>query len=320
MNVVLGPAAPAVSGSSPAPSALGESALSAEQPFPGLRPFAFADRDYFFGRDSQIFALYRLVEHGRFIAVIGSSGSGKSSLVLAGLCRLLAEESEDPGGPQWVYLDMRPGASPLARLAKALARLAHADSADEAARRRDRIEYRLRQSGFSLEDALEEAGGLGGRSLLLVVDQFEELFRFGLAGLGHRRAGVEEARQRDEATQFVQILLDADRRRIDHVRVLITMRSDFIGDCAYFHGLSEAVSATQYLVPNLTRGQLEEAIRKPIEKAGGTIEPELVERLLNDCGDELDQLPVLQHCLMRLWDRAGAERRRRRATSHPPDL
>ncbi|MBV8797494.1 MAG: hypothetical protein JO136_21360, partial [Hyphomicrobiales bacterium] len=119
--------------------------------------------------------------------------------------------------------------------------------------------------------------------------------------------GVEEARRRDEATQFVQILLDADRRRIENVRVLITMRSDFIGDCANFHGLPEAVSATQYLVPNLTRTQLEEAIRKPIEKAGGTIEPELVERLLNDCGDELDQLPVLQHCLMRLWDRARAE-------------
>ena len=307
MNLLLETEGPTVSGPSPARGAVGEFPLSAEHPFPGLRPFVFADRNYFFGRDSQIYALYRLVEHGRFIAVIGSSGSGKSSLVLAGLCRLLDEESEDPGGPQWVYLDMRPGASPLARLAKALARLADGDSADQSARRRDRIEYRLRQSGFSLNDALEEAGGLNGRSLLLVVDQFEELFRFGLAGLGHQNAGVEEARQRDEATQFVQILLDADRRRIEHVRVLITMRSDFIGDCAYFHGLSESVSATQYLVPNLTRGHLEEAIRKPIEKAGGAIEPELVERLLNDCGDEPDQLPVLQHCLMRLWERAGAE-------------
>src|SRR5271170_1882070 len=306
MNVVLGPAPPAVSGLPPAAGAIDESALSAERPFPGLRPFFFADRDYFFGRESQIYALYRLVEHGRFIAVIGSSGSGKSSLVLAGLYRLLAEESEDPGGPHWVYRDMRPGASPLSRLAKTLARLCETDSAEESAKRRDRIEYRLRQSGFSLQDALAEAGGLGGGSLILVVDQFEELFRFGLAGLGQRRAGVEEARQRDEAAQFVQILLDADRRRIENVRVLITMRSDFIGDCAYFHGLSEAVSATQYLVPNLTRGQLEEAIRKPIEKAAGTIEPELVERLINDCGDELDQLPVMQHCLMRLWDRAGA--------------
>ncbi len=281
--------------------------LSNDQPFPGLRPFFFGDRAFFFGRERQAFALYRLVENGRFIAVIGGSGSGKSSLVLAGLQGLLADETADTGGPSWAFLDMRPGGAPITRLAGALSKLSAKDSPDEAARRRDRIEWTLRQSSFSFESALAEAGGLSGRSLILVVDQFEELFRFGLAGLGYRRGGVEEARRRDEATQFVQILLDADRRRIENVRVLITMRSDFIGDCAYFHGLSEAVSATQYLVPNLTRSQLEEAIRKPIEKAGGTIEPELVERLLNDCGDELDQLPVLQHCLMRLWDRAGAD-------------
>ena len=281
--------------------------LSNERPFPGLRPFGFADRSFFFGRERQAFALYRLVEGGRFIAVIGGSGSGKSSLVLAGLQGLLADETADSGGPTWAFLDMRPGGAPIQRLAGALSKLSAKDSPDETARRRDRIEWTLRQSSFSFENALKEAGGLNGRSLLLVVDQFEELFRFGLADLGHRRGGVEEARQRDEATQFVQILLDADRRRLENVRVLITIRSDFIGDCAYFHGLSEAVSATQYLVPNLTRSQLEDAIRKPIEKAGGTIEPALVERLLNDCGDELDQLPVLQHCLMRLWDRAGAE-------------
>ena len=283
--------------------------LSNKRPFPGLRPFGFADRGFFFGRERQAFALYRLVENGRFIAVIGGSGSGKSSLVLAGLQGLLADETADSGGPSWAFLDMRPGGAPITRLAGALSKLSAKDSPDETARRRDRIEWTLRQSSFSFESALAEAGGLGGRSLILVVDQFEELFRFGLAGLGYRRGGVEEARRRDEATQFVQILLDADRRRIPNVRVLITMRSDFIGDCAYFHGLSEAVSATQYLVPNLTRSQLEDAIRKPIEKAGGTIEPELVERLLNDCGDELDQLPVLQHCLMRLWDRADREKR-----------
>jgi tetratricopeptide (TPR) repeat protein len=281
--------------------------LSNQRPFPGLRPFFFADRDFFFGRERQAFALYRLVENGRFIAVIGGSGSGKSSLVLSGLQGLLADETADTGGPTWAFLDMRPGGAPITRLASALSKLSAKDSPDETARRRDRVEWTLRQSSFSFESALAEAGGLGGRSLILVVDQFEELFRFGLAGLGYRRGGVEEARRRDEATQFVQILLDADRRRIENVRVLITMRSDFIGDCANFHGLSEAVSATQYLVPNLTRSQLEEAIRKPIEKAGGTIEPELIERLLNDCGDELDQLPVLQHCLMRLWDRAGSE-------------
>ena len=109
------------------------SALSAEQPFPGLRPFFFDDREFFFGRERQTFALYRLVEHGRFIAVVGSSGSGKSSLVLAGLRKLLEEERADPGGPNWVCLDMRPGASPISKLAKALARL----TANDAFRRID---------------------------------------------------------------------------------------------------------------------------------------------------------------------------------------
>ena len=93
-----------------------------------------------------------------------------------------------------------------------------------------------------MESALEEAGGLGKRQLLLIVDQFEELFRFGLAGLGQRQTGVAEARARNEATLFVQILLDA--RRVSNVHILITMRSDFIGDCAYFSGLPEAGDAS----------------------------------------------------------------------------
>ena len=87
--------------------------------------------------------------------------------------------------------------------------------------------------------------------------------------------------------------------------MILTMRSDFIGDCARFHGLPEAVCAAQFLVPSLTRDQLDDVIRKPIEKAGATIDPELIERLLNDCGTEMDQLPVLQHCLLRLWEEAG---------------
>src|SRR5262249_46313370 len=91
---------PASSARSEAPEP-NDSVLSASRPFPGLRPFAFADRAFFFGRESHVFALYRLVENGRFIAVIGSSGSGKSSLVLAGLCGLLDEETQDQSGPRW---------------------------------------------------------------------------------------------------------------------------------------------------------------------------------------------------------------------------
>jgi len=83
------------------------------------------------------------------------------------------------------------------------------------------------------------------------------------------------------------------------------MRSDFIGECVRFYGLPEAVCATQFLVPSLTRDQREEVIRKPLEQAGAKIAPALVELLLNDQGTEPDQLPVFQHCLLRVWEKAN---------------
>ena len=116
-----GETAPATAAAPPPPD--DGTRLSNERPFPGLRPFFFADRDFFFGRERQAFALYRLVENGRFIAVIGGSGSGKSSLVLAGLQGLLADETADIGGPTWAFLDMRPGGAPITRLARALSKL-----------------------------------------------------------------------------------------------------------------------------------------------------------------------------------------------------
>jgi len=279
-------------------------ALSADRPFPGLRPFAFADRDYFFGRRDQSFAVYRLVAASRFVAVVGSSGGGKSSLVRAGLRGLLAEETETEGGKDWRCTEMRPGAAPLERLAEALAALADDTDAEIAKARKDRVHYLLRQSSFGLDEALPEIGVDLGKSLLLVVDQFEELFRFGLGELGGRRDPIDAARRRDEAAQFVRLLLDSSRRKLADIHVLITMRSDFMGECAHFHGLPEAVSGMQYLVPNLTRDQLEATIKEPVAKAGGRIESALVERLLNDIDEENDPLPVLQHCLMRLWSHA----------------
>src|SRR5262249_18183699 len=166
-----------------------------------------------------------------------------------------------------------------------------------------RLAYQLRGSSFGIQQALNELDTLAGRSILLIVDQFEEIFRYGQSGTGaesHDRAAML-----DEKVRFVQLLLEAGRSGESNVHVLITMRSDFIGDCAQFQGLPEAVSASQFLVPSLTRDQLEEAILLPIRKAGATIESSLVDRLLNESRDDVDRLPVLQHCLQRLWEGAG---------------
>jgi WD40 repeat protein len=273
------------------------------RPFPGLRPFGIEDRDFFFGREDQVFSLYRLLEHSRFIAVVGSSGSGKSSLVRAGLLPVIEEESRGSGGRNWRFATFHPGDAPLNALAGAVAELSQA-SPEDFEIRRDRTAFALKRSSFGLTKALDDIPALAGTSVLLVVDQFEELFRYAASST---RDSAADALWRDEATNFVQLLLEATRSRSSSVYVLITMRSDFIGDCSQFHGLPEAVSAAQFLVPSLTRDQREDVIRKPVEKVGATIDPTLVELLLNDAGSEIDQLPVLQHCLARLWDRAEAE-------------
>jgi len=285
-------------------------ALSAERPFPGLRPFAAEDHEFFCGRDAQIYALYRLIDISRFVAVIGSSGSGKSSLVRAGLFPLLDEENAGGGKRTWLRAEMRPGNAPLNELVRAFTdlswRICANNAPSVAAAREDRIAYRVGASSRGIADALGEIDGIAGKSLVLAVDQFEELFRYSSATPEGQPNRAEATRSRDEAAHFVQLLLEASRSQALDVHVLLTMRSDFIGDCARFQGLPEAVSATQFLVPSLTRDQREQVIRKPLEHAHASIESALIDRLLNDTPDELDQLPVLQHCLLRLWEQAGA--------------
>src|SRR5439155_22745085 len=88
----------------------------------------------------------------------------------------------------------------------------------------------------------------------------------------------------------------------------LTMRSDYLGDCSQFWDLPEAINESQYLIPRLTRDQLREAITGPVAVANGAIKPRLVARLLNDVGEDQDQLPVLQHLLMRVWDECKEKR------------
>ena len=174
--------------------------------------------------------------------------------------------------------------------------------------RRNRIVFYLKQSSFGIEKALSAIESLGNSRLLIVVDQFEELFRYANSDPRRGLGSHDEALTRDDATRFAQLLLEASRSPVRNVHILLTMRSDFIGECSRFKGLPEAVSASQFLVPSLTRDQLQEVIEGPIEKADATIEPALVQTLLNDStGGDFDQLPVLQHCLLRLWERAAKD-------------
>jgi len=266
-----------------------------DNPFPGLRPFEAGETHLFFGRDGQSSEIVARLERRRFVAVVGTSGSGKSSLVRAGLLPMIEGGFMASAGSFWRFAVMRPGNDAIRSLASALADPAvlGGGSADAGARA-PLVEAVLRRSGLGLIDVVKQANLTPNENLLVVVDQFEELFRF--RQLGH--AG-EPA---DDGAAFVNLLLEAARSREQPIYVVLTMRSDFLGDCARFRDLPEILNDGQYLIPRLTRDQRRATIEGPVAVSGATIAPRLTQRLLNDAGDDPDALPILQHALMRTWD------------------
>lgn len=263
-------------------------------PYVGLRPFAEADSRYFFGRDGQVDPMIDLLGAHRFLGVVGVSGSGKSSLVRAGLLPAMHAGSLPTGQRRWAVVDMKPRNQPIRNLAEALALSPVLESAAEGlGSRADFAEAALRNSSGGLADLVGQA--LAGErredfSLLVLVDQFEEIFRFARLTSG------------DEADQLIRLLLAAADQHEVPIYVCLTMRSDFLGDCARFRGLPEHLNRSQFIIPRLERADLRAAIEGPARLAGTTVEPALVTRLLNDLGDEPNRLPLLQHALRRLWD------------------
>ena len=268
-------------------------------PFPGLRRFERHEAVIFRGRETHVDALMQRLGGNRFLAVVGTSGSGKSSLVRAGLLPAL-ERGHVAGMTKWRIAVFQPGTDPIANLATALQ-----DKDGDAPGLTDVKAESLREDSLCLVDLVRKAALQQQEALLVVVDQFEELFAY------HRgKAGDADG---SDAPQFVRLLLHAVRRPDVPVYVLLTMRSDYLGDCAEFPGLPEYLTASQYLVPRLTREQRRQAIREPLLLFGVTVTQALLDRLLNDSGEEAatvstdrggapDPLPVLQHALLRTFE------------------
>ena len=275
-------------------------AVELGNPFPGLRPFRDDEEHLFFGRESQVDSIVDKLAAARFLAVVGASGSGKSSLVNCGLRPALHRGLMSSAGTSWRIAQFRPGTRPLAALAHALA----ADGAlyydySGAIPLAEIIDTSLRVSKRGLIDACRKARLPEGVNLLVVVDQFEELFRYQTLGFS------ETARQErsEESIAFVNLLLEAKRQLDLPIYIVLTMRSDFLGNCAEFSGLPEAINEGQYLVPRMTREERRTAIRGPVRVGGARISPVLLTRLVNDVGDNPDQLSILQHALNRTWAR-----------------
>lgn len=271
--------------------------LGGENPFPGLRPFSVDDAHLFFGREGQIDDILLKISKNRFITVMGYSGSGKSSLMFCGLVPVLYGGFITDSGSQWNIVTTRPGSSPISSLT---------DSIIEFMLKTGRLEDQDSEIYRAIVNSVLRSGSDGlieisrylhrsdGENTFFLVDQFEEVFRY--------RDHDESAEGLNDAQLYVNLILTAVNQSAVPTYIALTMRSDFIGECSIFSGLTQKINHSNYLIPQLTREQKKSVIEGPITVAGGHISQRLVKRLLNDIGNNHDQLPILQHALMRTWD------------------
>jgi len=266
-------------------------------PYVGLRPFQADENLLFFGRDRQTLELLQRLHHHRFVAVVGGSGSGKSSLIRAGLIPALKGGYLVEDSSKWVIATMKPGQSPIYNLAETVLRQIDAKSSKKDIS--ELIKNLKRERATAIIKAIAPLRKEKNANFFLLIDQFEELFRFSM----DRR----DSKGKTDAIDFVNLILDLSNQKNIPFYVVLTMRSDFIGDCAQFRNLPEAMNKSQYLVPRITRQQLKKIIEGPARLYGGKVNPALTTRLINDLAKVKDELPLVQHALMRMWDHDGSQ-------------
>jgi len=301
------------------------------EPYPGLRPFLDFEAALLFGRERQVREVIQRLAATQFVAVLGGSGSGKSSLIHAGVTPELRSFGIPGAGDLWLPMVCTPGTnvstadrearrhSPVTRLARRFATLLKSRGTDaaDAARVEQIAEVFRQQAGFARlfdvfgkEIAVPPGPDPADARVLFVLDQFEELFH-------PTNQGVEDARL------LVERVLDHFFDPHPRAYVVITMRSEHLNDCAAYLELPDAINKSSFLVRRLGEDELRQAIVEPAQRflrlmARSSDEPErlpkevrfepaVVERLVADtraiAGDP-DHLPLLQHLLARLWEAA----------------
>jgi WD40 repeat protein/serine/threonine protein kinase len=260
-------------------------ALSSGNPYKGLRPFEEGDAFDFYGRDAFVDGLLEklsLVE-GRFIAVVGPSGSGKSSVIKAALIPKLRKGALS-NAESWFYVSMTPGEHPLQELEAALTKIAINSPQN--------LLSDIRHGKSHLVDVLQQIlpdESSQPTELLLFIDQFEEVFT--------------QVQDEAERTDFLNELQHAVTTTDSRLRVILTLRADFYDRPLLYPGFGELVREHTEVVLPLSSAELERAIIAPAERVGLVVEPELVAAIIRDVGKQPGALPLLQYALTELYNR-----------------
>jgi tRNA A-37 threonylcarbamoyl transferase component Bud32 len=267
-------------------------------PYRGLQTFEAEHAEFFYGREALIYQLVEQVVNlslnggkegvGRFLVILGASGSGKSSLVRAGLIPTLQKEGTLLGADQWIIRVMKPGNRPLEELVAQLTPILYEPV--ELLKSSRQLLDNLTADGRTLQIALRLAWADAPpqQRLLLIVDQFEEVFTL-----------CQDETERQRFHENLLYAAGSDGRAI----VLLTMRADFYHRCAAYRDLASRISAQQALVGPMNEAELRRAIQRPAQQVGLRFEPGLVDTILTDVAEQPGALPLLQHTLLELWER-----------------
>ncbi len=258
-------------------------------PYRGLFHFGPDDAEFFFGREVFVEELFAATQTRNFIPVLGASGSGKSSVVLAGLVPRLEQEGN------WLFTHFRPGSEPFHALALALVPLytPNLNATERIAQARQLANY-LREGTISLADVFAQIHqNQQNFRVLLIADQFEELYTLCTDGKIRR--------------SFLDVLLASfhlSTSQSQQNNVLIaTMRADFLGNALSYPKFGDLLQNSDIKIRSMNHEELEEVIIKPADKLGVSFEAGLVERILDDVKDEPGNLPLLEFALTQLWKR-----------------
>jgi hypothetical protein len=263
-----------------------------EQPYQGLQYFDEEDTGRFFGREQLTVRVIGRLTRTRFLAVIGASGSGKSSLVRAGVipalksgARLRDGSLPPSGSVHWSYRVFNPGGHPLDALAAALSK--GGLPLNQISSLRDELTADPKSLSLAVQSLLAQEKS---PHLFLVVDQFEEIFT--------------QARSVEERAAFINALISASSPEDTHpLTLLICLRADFYAQVAQNESLREMVSQHQEFIGAMSRAELVDAVVGPLLQDNWKIQEGLVKVILDDVGYEPGALPLLSHALLETWKR-----------------
>jgi WD40 repeat protein len=260
-------------------------------PFPGLRPFTPEDSDFFCGREGESEDVILRLLKNSYISIIGGSGNGKSSLVYGGIVPKIMKLKVGDSSV-WKLISLRPGNDPFGNLAIGIS-----SGIEGLTGKQEAIIPDLRNNSGSFSDILGKYFVSHDVNILLVIDQFEELFRYSLPGF----PGKSDS-SHNTVIKFVDSLVSSVTNPVMNVFIIITMRFEYLDECSHYKGLTRMINTSNYFVPDIAAENWREIIEGPFKIAGVKIEPALVVTLLDVIKNRPGRLPVLQHALMRTWN------------------